>query len=227
MLNPCLRQLFKSPTFVFIFFAGAVGTFPLFVTPFFLPQYTKSIGLGSHVGAGLTAGFSLSSAVGRVICGLACDRFGALNTLASSCFLTGISMLAIWPASTTLGPLILFVIVNGISNGGFFASFPTVVASVFGSARVAVALSMILTGWIGGYLMVRLRDMHQSVLYCTTNTYQGSPIAGYLLEAYGGAEGGLEAFRPAMFYAGSLGLASCGMILAARFRHNKAPLARL
>jgi hypothetical protein len=30
------------------------------------------------------------------------------------------------------------------------------VVSVFGSARVAVALSMILTSWIGGYLMVSL-----------------------------------------------------------------------
>ena len=98
----------------------------------------------------------MASAVGRVLCGLSCDRFGALNTLAVSQLLTGLSMLAMWPASTTLGPLIAFVIVNGVSNGGFFASMPTVVASVFGSARVAVALSMILTSWIGGYLMVCL-----------------------------------------------------------------------
>ncbi|KAL2206373.1 MFS general substrate transporter [Sarocladium strictum] len=200
--------LFKSMTFLLVFFAGAIGTFPLFVTPFFLPQYTKSLGFDSNVGAGLTAGFSLSSAVGRVLCGLACDRFGALNTLAASQLLTGLSMLAMWPASTTMGPLVVFVIVNGVSNGGFFASMPTVVANVFGSGRTAVAMSMILTSWIGGYLM-------------------GAPIAGYLLEAYGGASGGLEAFRPAMFYAGSLGMASCALVLAARMKHNKMPLARL
>jgi hypothetical protein len=56
---------------------------------------------------------------------------------------------------------------------------------------------------------------------------QGAPIAGYLLEAFGGAEGGLEAFRPAMFYAGSLGMASCALVLAARMKHSKMPLSRL
>jgi MFS family permease len=117
-LSDLLRALFKSMTFLLVFFAGAIGTFPLFVTPFFLPQYTKSLGFDSNVGAGLTAGFSLSSAVGRVLCGLACDRFGALNTLAASQLLTGLSMLAMWPASTTMGPLVVFVIVNGVSNGG-------------------------------------------------------------------------------------------------------------
>jgi hypothetical protein len=37
---------------------------------------------------------------------------------------------------------------------GFFATMPTVLGNVFGSARVAVAMGMIVTGWAGGYLMV-------------------------------------------------------------------------
>ena len=63
-------------------------------------------------------------------------------------------MLILWPVSTTLGPLVVFVIVNGVGNGGFFSTMPTVVGSVFGSARVSVAMGMIVTGWAGGYLMV-------------------------------------------------------------------------
>ncbi|KAJ4232038.1 hypothetical protein NW759_002430 [Fusarium solani] len=85
---------------------------------------------------------------------------------------------------------------------------PTVVGNVFGSARVAMAMSMILTGWAGGYLM-------------------GAPIAGYLLEAYGGADAGLQAYRPAMFYAGSLALGSAGMVATVRLRKNRSPWARL
>nr|XP_036576013.1 monocarboxylate permease [Colletotrichum truncatum]KAF6782684.1 monocarboxylate permease [Colletotrichum truncatum] len=149
-------RLFKSYTFVVIFLAGAVGTFPLFVPPFFLPLYSKSIGLSSSTGAGLVAGFNFSSAVGRVCCGVLCDAFGALNVLFVSLALSAVSILAIWPASTTLAPMIIFVIVNGISNGGFFSTMPTVVGNVFGSARVSVAMSMIVTGWAGGYLMVSL-----------------------------------------------------------------------
>jgi hypothetical protein len=63
-------------------------------------------------------------------------------------------MLAIWPVSNSLGPLVLFVIINGAANGGFFSTMPTVVGSVFGSRRVSVAMGMIVTGWGGGYLMV-------------------------------------------------------------------------
>ena len=37
---------------------------------------------------------------------------------------------------------------------GFFSTMPTVVGNTFGSARVSVAMSMIVTGWAGGYLMV-------------------------------------------------------------------------
>ncbi|KYK61837.1 monocarboxylate permease [Drechmeria coniospora] len=201
-------RLFKSLTFNLVFFAGVIGTFPLFVAPFFLPLYSKSLGLSSSTGAGLVAGFSLSSAAGRIVTGFASDRFGALNTLSMSCLLTALSMLALWPESTTLGPLTVFVVINGASNGGFFSTMPTVVSNVFGSARMAVTMSMVVTGWIGGYLM-------------------GSPIAGYLLEAYGGAGAGLQAYRPAMWYAGSLALASSAMVTAARVRATGKVFARL
>jgi hypothetical protein len=45
---------------------------------------------------------------------------------------------------------------------------------------------------------------------------QGSPIAGYLLEAFGGTEGGLQAYRPAMFYAGGVSLVATGLVLYMR-----------
>ncbi|KAF6797515.1 monocarboxylate permease [Colletotrichum sojae] len=201
-------RLFRSFTFIVIFLAGAVGTFPLFVPPFFLPLYSKSIGLSSSTGAGLVAGFNFSSAVGRICCGVLCDALGALNVLLVSMLLSAVSMLAIWPASTSLGPMVVFVIVNGVSNGGFFSTMPTVVGNVFGSARVSVAMSMVVTGWAGGYLM-------------------GAPIAGYLLEAYGGAENGLQAYRPAMFYAGSLSLASAVLVAMVRFRMSTNILAKI
>jgi predicted MFS family arabinose efflux permease len=50
--------------------------------------------------------------------------------------------------------MVIFVIINGIANGGFFSTMPTVVGNVFGSARVSIAMGMIVTGWTGGFLMV-------------------------------------------------------------------------
>ncbi|TVY21821.1 Aspyridones efflux protein apdF [Lachnellula arida] len=145
--------LFKNVQFTTLFFAGAIATFPLFVPHFFLPLYSASLGLSPSAGAGLVAGFNFSSAVGRLCCGFLCDFMGPVNTLLLALFLSALSMLAIWPVSNSLGPLILFVIINGAANGGFFSTMPTVVGSVFGSRRVSVAMGMIVTGWGGGYLM--------------------------------------------------------------------------
>ncbi|KAI1495823.1 MFS general substrate transporter [Biscogniauxia marginata] len=201
-------RLFKDPNFVLVFIAGAIGTFPLLVPPFFIPLYAHAIGLSSGVGAGLLAGFNFSSALGRIICGLLCDVIGPLNALFLSLLLSAVSMLAVWPASSTLPPLAVFVIVNGLANGGFFSTMPTVVGNVFGSARVTGAMSMIVTSWAGGYLL-------------------GAPIAGYLLDAYGGESAGFKAYRPAMFYAGSLALGASGFVELVRLRRSSNFFAKL
>ncbi|KAK7751431.1 hypothetical protein SLS62_006687 [Diatrype stigma] len=200
--------LFKDIRFVLVVLAGAVGTFPLFVPPFFVPLYAKALGLPSSTGAGLLAAFNFASAVGRVVCGMLCDSFGPLNALLLSLSVCAISMLVVWPVSQSLAPLAIFVIVNGLANGGFFSTMPTVVGNVFGSARVSVAMGMIVTSWAGGYLM-------------------GAPIAGYLLEAYGGTDAGFQAYRPAMFYAGSMALGAAGLVQGVRFRMSRNFFAKL
>lgn len=218
------RELFRSLTFIFIFLAGVLGTFPLFVPPFFIPLYAKSIGMSSSTGAGLLAGFNLASAAGRICCGVLCDKAGALNVLMLSLLLTGLSMLVLWPQVTTLAPFIVFVILNGASNGGFFSTVPTVVGNVFGSSRVSVAMGMIVTGWAGGYFLVSLSA---TCAFGKPLMRKGAPIAGYILDAHGGADSGFEAYRPSMFYAGSLALAASGLVAAVRFRKRPRLLATI
>ncbi|KAM0282369.1 hypothetical protein ACHAQH_003048 [Verticillium albo-atrum] len=195
-------KLFRQGSFNIIFVAGAIGVFPLLVPPFFIPLYARSMGLSTSTGAALLAGYNFSSAVGRIMSGHLCDILGPLNTLFTFLAINSLTMIALWPASTTLAPLAVFAVMNGLTNGGFFASMPTCIGNIFGSARVSTAMGMIVTGWVGGYLF-------------------GSPIAGYLLDAYGGADEGLKAYRPAMFYAGSVSLVATCLILLMRLRINK------
>lgn len=56
---------------------------------------------------------------------------------------------------------------------------------------------------------------------------QGSPIAGLIVETYGGTDAGLNAYRPAMYYAGALSTASLCCILTIRLRANSSIRARL
>lgn len=121
--------------------------------------------------------------------------------------LNAASMLAIWPVSSTLGPLLLFAMLNGVANGSYFTTQPTVVAGIFGPGRAAVAMSMSVTGWTGGYFM-------------------GAPIAGYLLQAAGGskensARQSLNVYRPAIFYAGGTATLSALCVLGARLVAEK------
>ncbi|KAL4866108.1 hypothetical protein BDV12DRAFT_187718 [Aspergillus spectabilis] len=182
--------LFRDARFTLLFLAGALATFPLLVPPFFLPLYTDSLGLKSSVGAGVVAAFNFSSALGRLLCGVCSDKLGPLNTLFISLLLSAISMLVIWPVSNSIGPLVAFVIINGMANGGFFSTIPTVVGEVFGSAR-------------------------------------GSPIAGYILDASGGEESGIKAFRPAIFYAGGLALTAAVLAGAIRLKAARSLKKRL
>ncbi|KAL3496519.1 major facilitator superfamily domain-containing protein [Aspergillus germanicus] len=201
-------HLFRDVRFTLLFLVGAIATFPLLVPPFFLPLYTDSLGMKSSVGAGVVVAFNFSSALGRLMCGFCSDALGPLNTLFLSLTLSAVSMLVLWPVSNSIGPLIAFVIINGMSNGGFFSTMPTVVGNVFGSARVSVAMGMIVTGWAGGYLL-------------------GAPIAGYTLDASGGEESGIKAYRPAIFYAGSLALTAAVLAAAIRLKTERSLKKRL
>ncbi|KIW15526.1 hypothetical protein PV08_05572 [Exophiala spinifera] len=217
-------SLFKYLPFTAVFCAGAVGTFALFVPPFFLPLVAQTIGLSSATGAGLVAGFNACTAIGRLLSGYASDIMGPVNMFLCTMLLNGVSILAIWPFSDSIAPLVIFAMVNGLANGAFFTLYPVVVMSTAnaldGQAAAAVAMSMSITGWTAGYLL-------------------GAPIAGYLLQAAGvgigafsgndakGSDGGgdgkgiptsIGPYRPAIFYAGGVALAAAGFVLLARLK---------
>ncbi|MCJ1476739.1 hypothetical protein MMC13_005408 [Lambiella insularis] len=193
-------RLFRSLPFTAVFLTGAVGIFALFVPPFFILSFAYSIGLSSSTGAGLLAGFNLCTAVGRIGSGILSDKIGPLNILFLTWTLNGISMLAIWPFSDSLVLLIIFVALNGMSNGAFFTMMPTAVSSLVDADHNAVATGMAVTGWSGGYLT-------------------GAPIYGFLLQTYGGERrGAIGLYRPAIFYAGGVTMLASGIVLIARIK---------
>ena len=193
-------SLFKSMPFCCLFLAGAIGTFALFVPPYFLPLFANSIGLSASTGAGIVAAFNACTAIGRLGAGFACDRFGSTNTLLLTMALNAVSMFAIWPVSDTIGPLVVFAAINGIANGSFFVTMPTTIGRMVGPGQAAAGMGMAITGWTGGYLM-------------------GSPIAGILISATGAEEShAIAPYRAAIYYAGGVALVSATFVLLARLR---------
>ena len=202
-------SLFKSMPFCCLFLAGAVGTFALFVPPFFLPLFAHSIGFSPSTGAGIVAAFNACTAIGRLGAGFACDGFGSTNVLLLTMALNALSMFAIWPVSDTIGPLVVFAAINGIANGSFFVTMPTAIGRMIGPGQAAVGMGMAITGWTGGYLM-------------------GSPIAGILISAAGAEDTHtIVPYRAAIFYAGGVALASATFVLLARLRMDTKLIKRM
>jgi MFS family permease len=195
------RNLFRDSRFTLLFLCGLIATFPLFVPVFFIPLYAESFGIPALGGAGLFAAFQFASFFGRLGGGALADALGALNTLILSLVLNAVSMLCIWPFSTSLGPLAVFVILNGAGNRTFFATVLTVVANIFGSARVSVAMGMVVTAWTGGYLL-------------------SSPIAGFFLGATGSILD-VKSYLPCILYAGGLSALALVLCLMAQFKISK------
>ncbi|GJN94386.1 hypothetical protein Rhopal_007466-T1 [Rhodotorula paludigena] len=197
------RDLFKDIKFCLLLVGTSLALFPLFVPPFFIPLYATSIGMSTSAASLLVAGFNLASGAGRIGFGLGADAYlGSLNSLSLCLLLVGTSTLVIWPLATTLPPLCVFVAINGLCAGGMFSLIPGTIASIFGSARLGTVFSMTISFWSFGYLL-------------------GSPIAGYLLEAFGGPGRGAEAYQPAIFYAGGLSLTAAVLIIVVRLLQSR------
>lgn len=148
------RRLFLERKFLLLFFGCALATFPLLVPPFFIPLYATSLHTSTFLASLLLAVFNLSSAIGRIGFGFLCDIIGPVTALMIALLLSAVSMLAVWPVSNSLTPLVIFIVLNGMGNGGFFSSVPSVVAHVYGQTRVANALAMVISGWAFGYFLV-------------------------------------------------------------------------
>lgn len=114
--------------------------------------------------------------------------------------LNAVSMLAIWPLSDAIGPLVVFAAINGFANGAFFVTMPTAIGRMIEPGQAAVGMGMAITGWAGGYLL-------------------GSPIAGMLIAAAGAEQAhSVGPYRPAIFYAGGVASASAAFVLVGRLR---------
>ncbi|KAM0787229.1 hypothetical protein ACM66B_006467 [Microbotryomycetes sp. NB124-2] len=195
--------LFRDVRFVLFFVASAIVVWPLFVPPFFLPLFARSaLSLSSGASAALLAGFNVASAVGRIAFGIGADVYlGSLNALLVCLAGFAVSTLLIWPFATSIVPLAIFSVLSGLTAGGFFSLIPGVLASLFGTKTLAVAFPMVVSSFTPGYFL-------------------GAPVAGYLLEALGGPSEGFVAFRPAIFYAGSLSFLSAVLVGGIRYKEG-------
>jgi MFS family permease len=155
----------------------------------------------SKTGSYLVAGYNLASFVGRILFGFLADsRVGPLTSLCLAMLVMAISILAIWIASSgLLAPLIIFLLANGAAAGALLSLQPPTLAALYGLTEMASTMSMVTMSRAAGSAF-------------------GSPIAGLLLDKFGGTTAGVKAYTVPLLVMGFISLLSACSLLLLRFR---------
>ncbi|KNG83835.1 monocarboxylate transporter [Aspergillus nomiae NRRL 13137] len=178
---------FREKEFLILFVGTGLACFPLFVPPYFIPIFARSVTHSQNIAVIMLAIWNVASTVGRVVAGFLSDSvLGPINSLILSLTLAGISALAIWPFSSTTAVLSVFIVLNGFGCGAFFSLVPSTIGAMFGGKNTLGILPIIWAGWFVGFFF-------------------GSPIASGIYSLSGKADN-IESYRPAAYYAGAMSI---------------------
>jgi MFS family permease len=157
------------------FFAHALGgalQAAAYYTPvFFFASYARTLGYSQASSASFIALSNAANAIGKIAIGFMADRFGRLNTLLFTTFISALSALAFWlpscvSTSQTDGRMlfIVFTVFYGIFASAYVSLFPASLVELFGVQNFAS---------VNG-LLYMLRGIA---------TLVGTPVAGVLIRS--------------------------------------------
>ncbi|KAK1705322.1 major facilitator superfamily domain-containing protein [Colletotrichum acutatum] len=153
------RQLqwyrFKEPRFLLLVGGTVLSCFPLFIPPYFIPIFSRSMGYTKEIGIIILACWNLASTLGRVVAGWVADTFlGPVESLAICMLFMALSSLIVWPLSSSIGIFSVYLIFNGIGCGAFFSLTPIAVSATFGGENTLSIIPVVWTTWFCGFFFV-------------------------------------------------------------------------
>jgi MFS family permease len=160
---------------------------------------TYGLGLSQTQGAALQSILAASQALGRPAWGLALDAGGRINMTMLCYIISGLSCLIIWLPAKSLGVLIFFAVVQGLTGGTIWSAVSPMSRTVVGVQDLASAMSIF---WI----------------FCAPFSLIGQPIAVVLLEYSENTLGrsGPEAYYISIGLCGAMGILGGGMLYGAK-----------
>lgn len=156
-----------------------VGFF-LFMWSMFLPfnfviLQARAAGISDSLLPYLLPILNAVSIFGRVLPGIAADKWGRYNVMISIMLLSAIVCLAVWIPVNNVGGILAFVIIFGFSSGGFISLGPTLIAQISEIQQIGTRIGMAFAVQAFGALT-------------------GSPIGGAIVEHQHGQYIGLQLF---------------------------------
>ncbi|KAK1990444.1 major facilitator superfamily transporter [Colletotrichum falcatum] len=170
---------FRSPAFTFMTAGSFLLEFVLFGTTGLLPTFAIDVGFGSDAGFYLIAILNGASCLGRVMTGLAGDRFGQMNVLlAMISFAIVTTGVVFVPFGTKyIGALYAFAALWGYGSGSFLSGTPVCVRKTcepkdygryIGTMNFIVSFSLLVTVPVGGQMLESMGGTALSGFYLAT-----------------------------------------------------------
>ncbi|KAF9093836.1 hypothetical protein BGX27_001552 [Mortierella sp. AM989] len=164
---------------------------------YYFSTYAQNHGATISTASLLIGVLNGSSALGRVLMGLASDHIGDVNTLLISTLCASLSILIIWVLAGTSVPIMaVFCVIYGFFSGSFVAIVPTVAAHLCGVSRLASVIGLVYGGIALGTLV-------------------GSPVGGALLDLSDGVD-----YLPTQLWAGLVIAVGAVLTLTLKFMMN-------
>ncbi|KAJ4203189.1 hypothetical protein NW767_005300 [Fusarium falciforme] len=118
------RAYLFTVTSAFIYFLG------LFVPINYIAAQAAQLGMSENLAQYLIPILNAASLFGRILPGIAADKFGAYNTQTIMAFFSGILVLALWLPASSNAAIIVFAALYGFGSGAFVTLCPTLMAQI-------------------------------------------------------------------------------------------------
>lgn len=174
-------KLATSKTFVLHMAGSLLQSAGYLIPGYYMSSYGQTLGFSYNQGAIFIGVNNAVNAVSKVAVGYFADNFGRLNMLVLCCFLSAITVVALWLVAAR-DTFISFVILYGVVSGPIISLLPTCMVELFGVQNYQSST------WV--------------LYFCRgVGTFLGAPIAGLLVK-----KGALVAqdYRNAVLYNAAL-----------------------
>ena len=162
-----IREAFRSRTFRKLWLAGLSSGMALFVPFVFVVPYAKERGVSSVAAAALVGVLGGSSVLSRIGFSWLTNHFGTFRVFRFGVALCPLAFVIWLLAGSSFVTLVVFMAVLGVGYGSFVAVSPLVLADLFGVVGLGSLMGIFYTSQGLGALI-------------------GTPIAGRLIDVYGG-----------------------------------------
>jgi predicted MFS family arabinose efflux permease len=148
-----IGSLVRTPNFKALFGAGLLMSVGLFVAFAFIVPFARDNGVDSATAARLVGLVGLASIVGRLgITGLS-RRFSPVRLFQFTLALQPVAYVVWLVAGSNVGLLVVFVLILGVSYGGFVALSPEVAVHLFGVGGIGSVIGLLfLSSGLGGLI---------------------------------------------------------------------------